>query len=143
MTADVVSIEPEASIARAARLMDQKGVKRLPVVDESGRIAGIVSRSDLLKPFLRPDQEIRREVVEALTRPGSWIESTDLRVDVSEGVVSLRGTIEQRSMLAVAESMVLSVDGVVGVENGLGYEVNDTSWPSEYVTPWGLVLPRS
>jgi CBS domain-containing protein len=142
MTTPVVIIEPDASIARAARLMDQKGVKRLPVLDEGGRIVGIVSRSDLLKPFLRPDEEIAGEVVEALSRPGSLIGSRDLRVQVREGVVSLRGIVEQRSMLPVVKSTVLRIDGVVAVENGMGYDVDDTSWPPEYVTPWGLALPR-
>ncbi len=142
MTTPVVSIEPDASIAKAARLIDRKGVKRLPVVDEAGRIVGIVSRSDLLKPFLRPDEEIRREVVESLTRPGSWIEPRDLLVDVSEGVVMVRGIVEQRSMLPIVESTVLRIDGVVALQNGMGYKVDDTSWPSESVTPWGLALPR-
>lgn len=142
MTTPVVSIEPAASIARAARLIHKKGVKRLPVVDEAGQIVGIVSRSDLLKPFLRPDEEIGGEVREALSRPGSSIQARDLLVDVSEGVVMLRGIVEQRSMRPIVESTVLTIEGVVGVQNGMGYEVDDTSWPSEYVTPWGLALPR-
>ncbi|MEV0830418.1 CBS domain-containing protein [Nonomuraea rubra] len=56
----------DAAIVTAARLMDRHGVKRLPVVDPDGRLAGIVSRRDLINVFLRRDQDIEQEVRGAL-----------------------------------------------------------------------------
>jgi CBS domain-containing protein len=53
---------PQA-LAEAATLMYERGVKRLPVVDSAGRLAGIVSRIDVLSVFTRPDGQIRDDVV--------------------------------------------------------------------------------
>ena len=48
MTSPVITIASDASRSQAARLMRERNIRRLVVVDERGRIAGIVSRSDLL-----------------------------------------------------------------------------------------------
>lgn len=77
MTAPPVTVGPDDSVAHAARLMYDRRVKRLPVVDADGRLIGIVARSDVLSVYDRPDEEIRREIIrdvigEALQRrPGS------------------------------------------------------------------------
>jgi CBS domain-containing protein len=52
MSSSVETIDPEAPLARAARLLHERRVKRLPVVDANGKLVGIVSRADLLKVFL-------------------------------------------------------------------------------------------
>ena len=62
MSRDVTSVRADAPIAMAAREMHSRGFKRLPVVDTHGRLVGIVSRSDLLKVFLRSDDELRAEI---------------------------------------------------------------------------------
>ena len=62
MTSPPIVIHPDEPVQYAAWLMYDRGVKRLPVVDEAGHLLGIVSRSDLLGVFGRPDDEIRREV---------------------------------------------------------------------------------
>ena len=64
MTRPVVTIGPEAEVAEAARLLRKHLIRRMPVVDSAGRLVGIVSRSDVLKLFLRPDREIRQEITE-------------------------------------------------------------------------------
>lgn len=70
MSAPAVTVRKDATLAQAARTMALKTLKRLPVVDSEGMLQGIVSRSDLLKVFLRTDEdlaeEIRRDVVENL-----------------------------------------------------------------------------
>lgn len=48
MTRDVICTSPATSVQEAALLMERKGVKRLPVVDDEGMLAGIVARADLL-----------------------------------------------------------------------------------------------
>ncbi|MFD5325953.1 CBS domain-containing protein [Streptomyces sp. NPDC127092] len=115
MTSPAVTVTPGASLPRAARLMATHRVKRLPVVDASGTIQGIVSRSDLLKVFLRPDDElaaeVRREVVERLF-PLSG-QRVDVRVD--GGVVVLSGQVRDGALIPVAERLARAVEGVVDV----------------------------
>lgn len=142
MTAPVVTIPPSASLGEAARLMHRKNVKRLPVVDETGRLVGILARSDLLTVFLRPDAEIEREVREDVIRRTLWIDPDTVTVTVRDGVVRLEGQLERRSLIPVLERLVASVDGVVGVEHTLTYEVDDTVSAPEIPLPWTAVGPR-
>ncbi|MER5204212.1 CBS domain-containing protein [Streptomyces sp. NPDC002825] len=115
MTSPAVTVTSEASLAQAARLMAAHRVKRLPVVDGHGAIQGIVSRSDLLKVFLRPDEdlvaEVRRDVVERLF-PLSH-RGVDVRVDA--GVVTLSGTVRDSALIPVAARLAGAVEGVVDV----------------------------
>ena len=67
MSRPAITVGRDATVAEAARLLRLHLIKRLPVVDPLQRLVGIVSRSDLLSVFLRPDDEIRREILEAVT----------------------------------------------------------------------------
>ena len=60
MASPVITTTPEASLARVARMLHDHGVKQVPVTDPQGKVVGIVSRRDLLRVFLRTDEEIRR-----------------------------------------------------------------------------------
>lgn len=142
MTSPAVTIGPGASLAEAARLMHRKQVKRLPVVDETGRVVGIISRSDLLTVFLRDDAEIEQEVREDVIRRTLWIDPDTVSVRVREGVVYLEGQLERRSLIPVLERLVASVEGVVGVEQSLTFEVDDTVPTPEIPLPWTAVGPR-
>lgn len=139
MSAPAITIGPRATLAEAARTMSDRRVKRLPVVDEEGRVIGIASRADLLRVFLRPDGEIREEVVRDVIEHALWIDPGSIRVDVREGVVSLEGRIEQRSLIAVLVRLVMSVDGVVGVDERLAFEIDDTQSRPWVAGPWGIV----
>jgi CBS domain-containing protein len=142
MTSPAVTIGPQASLAEAARVMHERGVKRLPVVGVAGRLVGIVSRSDLLTVFLRPDREIFHEVVDRIITGTLWVEPDTIRVDVRHGVVTLEGQLERKSLMPILIGLVEGVDGVVGVDPHLTYERDDTSTRPEGRTPWS-VLPRS
>jgi CBS-domain-containing membrane protein len=142
MTTPVITIGPSATLAEAARLMHEEGVKRLPVVDAKGRVAGIVSRADLLKVFLRRDDEIRTEVIEEVIQDKLFIDPDTIKVNVETGLVTLDGRVEQRSLIPILVAMVRGVDGVVGVESRLQYEVDDVTLRPEVMGPWGL-LPYS
>ncbi|MEU8524066.1 CBS domain-containing protein [Streptomyces sp. NPDC048629] len=115
MTSPAVTVGLEASLPQAARLMAAHRVKRLPVVDTSGTIQGIVSRSDLLKVFLRPDDdlatEVRHDVIEHLF-PLSHRE-VDVRVDA--GVVTLSGEVRDSARIPLAARLARTVEGVVDV----------------------------
>jgi CBS domain-containing protein len=141
MTSPVVSIRPQAAIGEAARVMHARGVKRLPVVDQDGRVVGIVSRRDLLHVFLRPDDEIRRDVVHGVIEETLWIDPATIRVTVTDGVVALLGEVERRSVAEILVRLVIGVDGVVGVEDRLSYRFDDRDLRPEPHVPWA-VLPR-
>ena len=77
MSAPAVTVRPDASVAAAARLMYQKKVGRLLVVDGNGRLVGIVSQRDLLKVHARLDAVIRDEVMQQVLRRTLMIEPGD------------------------------------------------------------------
>jgi CBS domain-containing protein len=114
------------SLARTARLMHKRAVKRMPVLDETGRLVGIVSRHDLLKAFLRSDESIRHEVCKDLLEKELWIDSRAVDVDVRDGVVALTGELETRSLADLLARLVGAVEGVVGVDSRLAFRLDDT-----------------
>jgi CBS domain-containing protein len=131
MTTPAVSIRAEATVAQAARAMAQKHVKRLPVVDIEGMLVGIVSRSDLLKVFLRSDEDIaedvRREVVDYLF-PG---EPPPVQARVTEGVVTLTGQVRDTSLVPVAARLARAIEGVVDIRYELTGPAADRTEPPE------------
>jgi CBS domain-containing protein len=138
MTGDVVTVGPDESLSVAAKRMHGHRIKRLPVVDDTGAVLGIVSRSDLLKVFLRSDQDIQREIVEDVIERTLWLDRTTISVTVREGVVGLAGEIERRSLVPILVGLVLGVDGVVGVDTRLTWDVDDVAPPPDLLTPWGV-----
>ncbi len=125
MTAPVVTAHADWPVAQAARTMDRNRVRRLLVVDEADRIVGIVSRSDLLRVFLRPDEEIREEIRDDVLKGMLRLAGTEVQVQVHDGVVTLRGEVENRSTAQIAERLAGGVDGVVTVRPMIDYTVDD------------------
>jgi CBS domain-containing protein len=125
MSVAVVSIAPDATVPEAARRMHAAGVKRLPVVDEGGRLLGILSRGDLLKVFTRADEDIRREIVDDVIVGEFMMDPDRFFIQVHDGVVALEGRVERRSLLPYVIRAVQGVEGVVRVENRLAYDVDD------------------
>ncbi|MCU7826422.1 CBS domain-containing protein [Kitasatospora sp. DSM 101779] len=121
MTSPVVCARPEWTVVEAARLMQGKRLKRLPVVDEAGRLVGIVSRSDLLRVFLRQDRAIREEIRRDVLRSTLDIDPDTLDVRVHDGFVTLAGTVDHPGQVPVVERLCRSVDGVVGVTGRLDH----------------------
>lgn len=117
MTAPAVSVHPDATLARAARIMAVRKVKRLPVVDRLGILQGVVSRGDLLKVFLRPDAEIAAEVTRTLVH--HLFPDQSVGVSVEEGVVTFRGRMRDRELVPVAARLARAVEGVVDVRMDL------------------------
>jgi CBS-domain-containing membrane protein len=114
MSTPVITIHPDAPVGAAARLMNGHRIRRLPVVDSSGKLIGIVSRRDLLSVFLRPDEEIAAEVHEVLT--GILLAEPDgVAVNVRDGVVTLTGTLAREDLIEVAKRLASGVDGVITV----------------------------
>ncbi|WP_406102460.1 CBS domain-containing protein [Streptomyces sp. NBC_01003] len=125
MTSPAITAAPEWSVVRAARVMGRHSVKRLPVVDAAGRLIGVLSRRDLVQLFLRRDQSIREEIVEDVLVRTLQLSPSALSVEVTDGVVTLSGTVGRRMVIPVVVRLCHSVDGVVDVINRLGYERDD------------------
>jgi CBS-domain-containing membrane protein len=139
MTAPAITIGPDATVAEAARLLHRHQIKRLPVVDPAGPLLGIVSRADLLKVFLRGDDQIAREVRQDVLLRALWVNPDTVVVEVRDGVVTLIGQLERRSLIPIAVSLVRGLDGVVDVVDRLTFEVDDR--PS--MVPSDLLFDRA
>ena len=125
MTEPPITAHADDTIVEAARTMAQHQVERLPVLDEADRLVGIVTRRDLLQVFLRPDREIRYEVIEDVLGRTLWLPPRSIDVSVVEGVVTLTGHMERKSETEIALSMTARIDGVVGVVDRLTYRLDD------------------
>ena len=127
MSAPAITVHPEQSVPDAARLMERRGVERLPVVDEEDRLIGIATRRDLLRVFLRTDDDIRCQVTEEVLVGGLGLPPDAVRVSVRDGVVTLDGRVGLRSQVPEAVHSVWRLEGVVGVVNGLTFLDDDCS----------------
>ena len=146
MTRAVVTIDADAPVHLAIRRMLQEGVKRLPVVDAEDRVVGIVSRRDLLRPFMRRDEDIRDEIVDEVIQRTMWIDSTTIDVEVTHGVALLRGQVERSSEKQIMGALTRRVDGVVGVIDELTFRTDDRGLRAEPAAPelgWGENWVRS
>ena len=121
MTSPAVTIGPDETVEHAARLMYDRGIKRLPVVDRAGRLVGIISRSDVLAVFDRPDAEIREEIMTQVIAGRS--EPSWYSVIVKDGMVTLEGTPETAAIGRDLVRRARHVEGVVAVRDRLVYPV--------------------
>jgi CBS-domain-containing membrane protein len=125
MTTPAVTVGPEELVATAARRMYDRRVKRLPVVDHSGALVGIVTRADLLKVFLRSDDELRFDVLDHVSGDLLRLPPGTVEVEVEDGVVRLTGRVPRRSQALAMEKLTGAVDGVVAVESELQWQAED------------------
>jgi len=126
MTGPAVCARPEWTVVEAARVMEQRRFKRLPVVDEAGRLIGIVSRIDLLRVFLRHDQAILEEIRHEVVGRVLGLSPDQVSVTVTEGIVTVAGTLERRSIAHALIRLAQGVDGVIAVVDRLGHRVDDS-----------------
>ncbi|MFE3657513.1 CBS domain-containing protein [Streptomyces sp. NPDC059165] len=119
MSVPAVTVHADDTVAEAARTMLRQGVERLPVVDEEGRLVGIVTRRDLLTVFLRPDREIRRRVIEEVLVDTLGLAPDAVDVHVLDGAVTLTGVLQEQKEILVLRRLVEQMDGVVSVTDRL------------------------
>ncbi|MCK7622204.1 CBS domain-containing protein [Streptomyces sp. RS10V-4] len=119
MSAPAVCAHPEWTVVEAARLMEVQGLKRLPVVDETDALLGIVSRADLLRVFLRKDRAIQEEITREVIGRTARLGASDVTAEVRRGQVALHGTVAEPLLVPVLVRMCASVDGVVSVSEDL------------------------
>ncbi|WP_046470699.1 CBS domain-containing protein [Allosalinactinospora lopnorensis] len=124
MTSPATTIGPQATAPEAAQVMRRHQIKRLPVVDEGGKLLGLVSRGDLLRVDSRTDTEIFTETKRGLT---TEFRSAPVEASVSDGIVVLTGRVRRRSTIFDILRSIRHIEGVVRVENRLDYEVDNLS----------------
>ncbi|MFW6723895.1 CBS domain-containing protein [Streptomyces sp. MAR4 CNY-716] len=125
MSAPAVCARPDWNVVEAAQLMEVQGIKRLPVVDDTDRLLGIISRRDLLQIFLRKDDAIREEIEHDVLQQTVGLAPSQVSVAVRDGRVELRGVIGTKSLIPIVVRLCSAVDGVVGVSDHLSFQVDD------------------
>ena len=129
MTSPAITVSADTSLGEAARIMQDRNVRRLVVVDERGRLTGIVSRSDLLQVYLRSDDELRDEIAGELI-PAVLLSADDaVSVAVSWNVATLSGKVDRKSDADILVRLTRELDGVVGVVDRLSYRWDDKAPP--------------
>lgn len=116
MTAPVITLTEEATVTEAARVMERHRVKRAPVLRD-GVLVGIITRGDLLRPYLRTDSEILAAVEDAVVAQG--LSPRVIRAGASEGVVTLEGSVSAERDRAILLRLIRSLDGVIDVVDHL------------------------
>jgi CBS domain-containing protein len=125
MSAPAIVVAADTPIPAAARTMHREGVKRLPVVDEHGRLVGIVTRGDLLRTHLRTDQDILGDVRSGVLRRFLPEDEATVIAAVVDGVVTLTGTVDRWTSADIAERLTRQIAGVVDVNATLDYRFDD------------------
>ncbi|MFF4350055.1 CBS domain-containing protein [Streptomyces sp. NPDC001530] len=143
MTAPAVTVTANATLGQAARTMARAKVKRLPVVSDEDTLLGVVSRSDLLKVFLRDDEDIAEEIRLEIVARLFPAPLEPIRVEVRDGVVKVTGRVRDTTLVPIVTRLVRGVDGVVDVDCALLGPPRlpnlDPDLPVDDVTrpPWG------
>lgn len=120
MSAPAITINAARPLTEAASLMLADGINRLPVVDDDGRLVGLVTRADLVRAFARDDETIRAEI-EHVFLHDLWLDPKAVQIEVRHGVVTLSGRVESEADARVAHVFARRVPGVVEVSSTLRY----------------------
>ena len=121
MSSPARTIKPDRTVADAATLMLEEKVNRLPVVDAGEALVGLVSRADLVRAFVRSDDEILSEIQEDVLKRVMWINPSEVEVTVEDGVVTLKGEVASEADWELLPTFVRRVPGVVDVSSVLTY----------------------
>jgi CBS domain-containing protein len=121
MTKPPVTVGPNEFVSHAARLMYARKVKRLPVVDDDGRLVGIVSRADVLSVYNRPDSDIRSEIIDNVILGTLLCDPGTFTVTVKDGIVTIEGMPETARVGHDMIEEIRHVEAVVAVRDRLSY----------------------
>lgn len=130
MTTPAITIAPTRPVSEVAHVMLERKVNRLPIVDEAGRLIGIVTRADLVRAFVRSDEDVRREIREDVLRRTMWVNPESIEVTVNRGEVELRGVVEGEADAEMIPTFVERVPGVVSVRSKLSWRDGGAERPN-------------
>ncbi|HEV7266453.1 MAG TPA: CBS domain-containing protein [Falsiroseomonas sp.] len=128
MTREVVSVTEDTPVEAVARLIEERGLRSVPVTASDRTLRGIVSRADLIRALLTPagcdaqvaDDELRRDILQALRRQ-PWADVNYLTIEVETGAARIGGF---HASPEVQRAVRVLVEGVAGVRT-----VQDNSRP--------------
>jgi CBS-domain-containing membrane protein len=141
MTAPAVSVSSRCRIAEAAAIMTARGFNRLPVV-EDGRLVGIVTRADLIRAYVRSDDDLASSIRDDVLMRVLWLDPAAFTVVVVDGVASISGHVERRSIAQMVEQAVALVPGVLNVHVDLTWAVDDNRTEAAPLDSLFPVVPR-
>jgi CBS domain-containing protein len=124
MTSPAVVIDADRVLGEAAARMLDEGVNRLPVL-EGGKLVGNVTRADLVRAFVRTDEEIADEIREDVLRRTLWISPDDLELRVERGEVIVEGRLDTKTEAELVEAFAARVPGVLSVRSLLSWKEDD------------------
>lgn len=124
-TRPALTTHPAATLRDAARDMLDHRVSRLVVVDRS-RVAGVVTRHDVLASLVRGDSEIAAHAVEVL----SEMPEEPVDFEVEWGLIRLKGSVSSQEVEARLVERLRRIDGVTGVEFEQGWQVEGLAAPA-------------
>jgi CBS domain-containing protein len=128
MTKPPVTIGADEPVTSAARLMFDQRVKRLPVVSDDGTLIGIVTRTDVLSVYSRPDAEIQRRVTQDLILGTFLCDPYEFTVTVKDGIVTIEGTPETSLVGNHMIAAIRHMEGVVAVRDRLSFPRLDSPY---------------
>jgi CBS domain-containing protein len=117
MSAPVETTRADDTLPLVARRMVDCGLRHLVVLDECGRMVGIVSRRDLVRVFLRPDHQISASVKAELAASG--YDAAGVAGSVDSGIVTLDGPVPDPGDTPGICRLAWLVPGVVDVVDHL------------------------
>ena len=100
-------------------------INRLPVVTDDGVLIGIVTRADLVRAFVRPDDEIATEIRDDVVLRTLWIAPEQVSVTVKGGAVELAGHVGTKADAELVASLTRRVPGVVSVASDVTWDTDD------------------
>jgi len=121
MTSPPVTVGPDQPVQQAARLMFDRRVKRLPVVNGAGRLVGIISRADVLSVFRRADEEIRCEATDQVILGRFLMHPDRMAITVRDGILTISGHPETDDAGREIVAALRHLEGVVAVRDRLSY----------------------
>jgi CBS domain-containing protein len=125
MTSPAITVESGRTVQRAAATMVDRHVKRLAVVDD-GKLVGIVTRADLIRAFVRSDEELATAIRDDVLLHVLWLNPVLFDVIVENGQATIRGRVERKSTAEMIQRVVGMVPGIVDVLVSVTWEVDDT-----------------
>jgi CBS domain-containing protein len=125
MTSPVRTIQADESVSAAAHQLARENVRRLFVLDDEGRLVGVVARRDLLKVYQRTDEQIRADIETVLASPAVAVPPDTVGITVADGVATVDGVLRSRRTVQAIGRIVVATPGVVGMRNSLRYVVDD------------------
>ncbi|GAA1504765.1 CBS domain-containing protein [Sphaerisporangium rubeum] len=126
MTSPAVTVTAGSGVREAARIMHDRGIRQIPVVDDvTGRLVGIVDQADLLKVFIRSPAGLDAEIAGVVR--GAGVLPGTLSAAACHGTVTLDGHVPRRSQAVRVTEGVRALDGVTEVRSHLTYEHDDLS----------------